>query len=45
MGRWIPDVETEILAGAGHMMNAEDPELVEARILGFLAQWGNVRIR
>ncbi|HLF73131.1 MAG TPA: alpha/beta fold hydrolase [Anaerolineales bacterium] len=34
--RQIPHVEVEIIPGAGHMMNTERPELVNARILGFL---------
>jgi pimeloyl-ACP methyl ester carboxylesterase len=34
--RFLPDVHAEVIAGAGHLLNVDQPVLVNARILHFL---------
>ena len=34
--RLIPQIETEIIPNAGHMLSIEHPELVDARLMKFL---------
>ena len=36
--RLIPQIETEIIPNAGHMLSIEQPELVDARLLKFLVE-------
>ena len=36
--RLIPQIETEIIPNAGHMLSIEQPELVDARLLKFLVK-------
>lgn len=36
--RTMPQVQVEIISGAGHMMNTEKPEFVNRRILSFLQE-------
>ena len=36
--RLIPHIQTEIIPNAGHLPNVDQPELVNARILKFLAE-------
>jgi pimeloyl-ACP methyl ester carboxylesterase len=38
--RRMPQVEVDILPEAGHMMNTERPEFVDARVLRFLLTQG-----
>lgn len=35
--RLFPDVEAELVAGVGHLINMERPELVDERLLRFLS--------
>jgi pimeloyl-ACP methyl ester carboxylesterase len=35
--RWIPDLTAEIIPNAGHTLNLEQPETINARILGYLS--------
>jgi len=34
----IPNLQAELVAGAGHMLNSDQPEIVNKRILQFLQQ-------
>jgi len=34
--RWMPDLTAEIIPNAGHTLNMEQPEIINARILDFL---------
>jgi len=36
--RVLPDVETELVAGAGHLLNMERPRYIDERLLRFLAE-------
>lgn len=38
--RLIPDIEAEIITGAGHYLNLDEPELINDRILRFIAGKG-----